>query len=105
MPFLFIFVLFGTQTFSSCLVKLLYSCLSGCVICFALLYVSYVLLHRNQFFVCVCESVCVLAHLWPQMHVNVTQFPLASFDLSLFPWQLKRAPAPQLTEADNMKWV
>lgn len=58
MPFLFIFVLFGTQTFSSCLVKLLYSCLSGCVICFALLYVSYVLLHRNQFFVCVCESVC-----------------------------------------------
>lgn len=51
------------------------------------------------------KCVCVLAHLWPQMHVNVTQFLLASFDLSLFPWQQKQAPARQLTEADNMKWV
>jgi len=50
-----------------------------------------------------CE--CVLAHPWPQMHVNVTQFLLASFDLSLFPWQQKQAPVRQLTEADNMKWA
>lgn len=56
-------------------------------------------------FLFVYECMCVLAHLWPQMHVNVTQFLLASFDLSLFPWQQKQAPVRQLTEADNMKWV
>ncbi len=54
---------------------------------------------------CVCVCVCVSAHLRPQMHVNVTQFLLASSDLSLFPWQQKQAPARQLTEADNMKWA
>ncbi len=61
-------------------------------------HVSYFVVLESVFFVCVlmCVCVCVSAHLWPQMHVNVTQFLLASSDLSLFPWQQKQAPARQV---------